>query len=312
MIKDFRLHDEITAEFLLDKCEIATSSAGKKYGRITLSDASGKIDSVMWNNVSQISDLKSGDIVHVQLLVESFNDALQGRIITIAKSAAEDIDLTKLLPSTRFDCNEMLAEVIEYAKGIKDVWLSKLVYKFYSDSEFLKKFRTHPAAVSIHHAYFGGLLQHTLNVTRLATLTARNYDYVNTDLVTTVALLHDIGKLHEIASLPAHAFTANGNLLGHIVEGQNMIRDACASIPDFPDDKRDIVCHCILAHHGELEYGAPVKPAMVEAFIVSACDNIDAKAELFYSATQENKFDDSGFTSKNFYLGTRITTPDTF
>lgn len=309
MIKDLKLNAVISDDFLLDKCEIATTAAGKQYGRLVLSDASGEINAMLWENVQQIAELHSGQIVHAQFVVTQYQNALQAKLSFIAPTDQSNAQLEKFIASSRFDCNEMLVEIIEIAKTIEDPWLSKLVHKFYSDSTFLKKFRAHPAAVSIHHAYCGGLLQHTLNVTRLARMVAKNYDCINVDLVTVVALLHDIGKLHEIQSLPAHDFTDNGNFIGHVVESQNMIRDACREIEGFPDQKRDLICHCILAHHGELEYGSPVKPAVIEAFIVNACDNIDAKTEIFYTHLHKNEaqLKSANFTGKNNILGTKVT-----
>lgn len=309
MIKDLKLNAVVSDDFLLDKCELATTTAGKQYGRIVLSDATGKLNAMLWDNVQQIAELHAGQIVHAQFVVTQYNNTLQAKLSFIAPTDSSNVSLEKFLASSRFDCNEMLVEIIEIAKSIKDPWYSKLVHKFYSDSGFLKKFRNHPAAVTVHHAYCGGLLQHTLNVTKLSRMVAKNYDCVNVDLVTTVALLHDIGKMHEIQSLPVHDFTDNGNFIGHVVESQNMIRDACREIDGFPDAKRDLVCHCVLAHHGELEHGSPVKPVVVEAFIVHECDNIDATTEIFYSHLHENEaqMQASNFTSKNKILGTRIT-----
>lgn len=309
MIKDFHLNEVVSDYFLVNKCEIATSSAGKPYGRLVLEDASGTITAMMWDNVQQIQNLESGQIVHAQFLVSKYKDTPQAKITSISLADPANVSIDKLIATSQFNCDDMLSEIIEIAKTIEDPWYAKLVHYFYSDPSFLKRFRNHPAAVGIHHAYCGGLLQHTLFVTKNSRAVAANYDNVSMDLVTTVALLHDIGKLHELQALPSHDFTNNGNFIGHVVEGQNMIRDACKDIDGFPDAKRDVVCHCILAHHGELEFGSPVKPSLIEAFIVNACDQIDAKSEIFAKHLNDNEaqLQKSGFTSKSSLLGVHIT-----
>ena len=194
MIKDFHLNEVVSDYFLVNKCEIATSSAGKPYGRLVLEDASGTITAMMWDNVQQIQNLESGQIVHAQFLVSKYKDTPQAKITSISLADPANVSMDKLIATSQFNCDDMLSEIIEIAKTIEDTWYAKLVHYFYSDPSFLKRFRNHPAAVGVHHAYCGGLLQHTLFVTKNSRAVAANYDNVSMDLVTTVALLHDIGK----------------------------------------------------------------------------------------------------------------------
>lgn len=308
MINDLKLHDTVCGDFILDNCEICTSKNNKQYGRVTISDASGTICGNMWSNYQQLLELHKGDIVRAHFSVESYLDVLQAKITYIAKQDSSDVKLDELIPASPYDCDNMLAEVIDIAKKIEDADLSRLVCFFFSDPAFLKQFRWHPAAATNHHNFIGGLLQHTLSVTKLAISVADLYGFVCTDLVVTVSLLHDIGKLHELQSLPIHGRTMNGHLIGHVVESQNMVRDACQKLKDFPRDKMECVCHCILSHHGELEYGSPVKPKLVEGYIVHMCDNIDAHVEIFHRHLEENRRAlDNGFTSINRLLGVNIT-----
>ena len=309
MIKDLKENDTIREIFLLDKREIAVSSKGKKYGKATLSDASGKLDAFMWDNFQQLETLKQGSIVEAQGVVTSFNSALQLRLVAIAECTDPNVNLTQLLPASEYDIDDMLGQVIDIAKTIQNPWLSKLVHHFYSDPAILKKMKSHPGAAGVHHAFLGGLLQHTLTVAKLSDSAAKMYPFANRDLVVAVALLHDIGKLQELQSLPVHGFTVTGALFTHPIIGQNMVLSACNAIDGFPSELRDVICHCILAHHGELEWGAAVKPVIVEAYIVHCCDTLDAHAQVFREALTggNSTLDDIGFTSKNFVLGTKVT-----
>lgn len=309
MIVDYSVRDVISDDFILDSCELSTSKTGAPYARLKLSDASGSIQAMKWKDTQQVHDLNPGDIVHANFTVEDYQGSLQANVSFIAKQTSPDVDLSKLIQSSKYDIDKMLTEIIELAKGVSDEWFSKLLQYFYSDPTFLKKFRWHPAAVRNHHNYMGGLLQHTLTVTKSAKQIAQLYSSVNVDLVVTAALLHDIGKLHEIKSLPVHSISQYGSLIPHVIESQNMVREACASIEGFPDCKRDLVCHCLLSHHRLPEYGSPVAPKVIEAYIVHACDSLDAFVEIYAEHLESNKnqLDTNGFTPKNYLLGYSIT-----
>lgn len=316
MIFDLKANDVSTITCIMSKCDIATSKFGQSFAKIILEDSSGKMNCVMWDNIHRLDNLKPGDVVQATILIETYNNSLQARIRNIEKASADNTDFAKLIKMSRFDVNTMVTEIIDLAKTIQDVWWSKLACYFYSDSDFLKVFRMHPAAKSMHHAYGGGLLQHTLHVAKLTDAVCSIYsnDPLDRDLAVTVALLHDIGKLHELQALPKHGYSVNGRFVGHVVESQNMIRDACSSIADFPDDKRDLICHCILAHHGELEYGSPKVPMCLEAMIVHYCDMIDSREDILISAVDENRasLQDDKFTPFVKGLNTSITTSELF
>ncbi len=307
MICDLKENDIASDYFLLSNLEICSAKSGKQFGRITIEDASGKIQGVMWENTHQLTGLTSGDVVFAGFIVKMYKEQLQITVTSIKKADSDSVPMEKLIITSRFDNNEMLSELLDrYVSKIQDSWLLKLTQYFYMDSSFIKKFRDHPAASSIHHAYSGGLLQHTLNVTRLAAGVADNYDFVNKDLTVTVALLHDIGKMNELQPLPAHGFTSTGNFIGHVVESQNMVRDACNAIAGFPETKKELVCHCILAHHGTTDFGSPKVPSVVEAVIVHLCDMIDSRTEIYHDAIASGLPND-GFTNFNTFANTRIT-----
>ena len=164
---------------------------------------------------------------------------------------------------------------------------------YYIDNEaFIKRFKFSSAAKSVHHGFVGGLLEHTLSVTKLCQYYTQAYPILNRDLLITAAIFHDIGKTQELSAFPMNDYTDDGQLLGHIMIGAEMIHDAVRTIPGFPAKLESELKHCILAHHGELEYGSPKKPALVEAVALNMADNTDAKmetfAEIFDAAGDQN------------------------
>ena len=174
----------------------------------------------------------------------------------------------------------MYEELLKYVHSIKNAYLNKLLVKFFEeDEEFIKTFKGNSAAKTVHHGFIGGLMEHTLGVTRLCDYMSKAYSVINRDLLITASLLHDIGKTKELSSFPLNDYTDEGQLLGHIYIGAQMIHDLAGQIPEFPEVLKNELIHCILAHHGELEYGSPKKPALVEAVALNLADNTDARME---------------------------------
>ena len=163
---------------------------------------------------------------------------------------------------------------------MENPYLKKLAGSFFiEDADFAKRFKFHSAAKSVHHGFVGGLLEHTLSVTKLSAYFADNYKILNKDLLVCAAMFHDIGKLEELSTFPENDYTDEGQLLGHIMIGAMEIAERIKTIDGFPEKLAHEMEHCILAHHGELEYGSPKKPALPEAVALSYADNIDAKME---------------------------------
>ena len=153
-----------------------------------------------------------------------------------------------------------------------------------NDADFVQAFQKSSAAKAIHHGFIGGLLEHTLSVANLCDFLAKAYPRINRDLLISVAILHDIGKTRELSSFPENDYTDDGQLLGHIVMGSEMIAEKISQIPGFPATLAAEVKHCVLAHHGELEFGSPKKPALIEAVALNFADNTDAKLETMTEA----------------------------
>ena len=188
----------------------------------------------------------------------------------------------------------MYEEILEFIASFKNPFLKKLGEKFFKeDKEFIKSFKQSSAAKSVHHGFVGGLLEHTLSVVKLCEYYTKAYPILNRDLLLISALFHDIGKTRELSLFPENDYTEEGQLLGHIVIGSEMISEKIKEIPGFPPILAGEVKHCVLSHHGEYEYGSPKKPAIIEAMALNFADNTDAKIQTMkelLSASKEKEW----------------------
>ena len=183
-------------------------------------------------------------------------------------------------------------ELMKYVDSVKSTYMKQLLYSFFKDESFAKKFKSVSAAKTVHHGFAGGLLEHSLSVTRLCDKMSSNYDFLNRDLLITCAMLHDVGKVKELSEFPKNDYTDEGNFLGHIVIGYEMVMEKVKQIDGFPDMLAMQIGHCILSHHGELEYGSPKKPSIAEAVALSMADNMDAKLETLREALEAKDTND--------------------
>lgn len=280
-IRDLREGDYIKNEIYLCKSkQILTGKSGKEYVSLILQDKTGTIDGKIWDFNCEIGQYEAMDFVHIDARVTSFQDALQLNISKIYKSREGEYYPEDYFPKTSRDIEEMYREVKKYIASIKELNLRCLVESFFiKDTEFIKKFKHHSAAKSVHHSFMGGLLEHTLSVLKLCDYYAANYPIINRDLLISAALLHDIGKMDELSAFPRNDYTDEGQLLGHIFIGANKVSEKIKEIVNFPEKLASELIHCILAHHGELEYGSPKKPATIEAMALHFADNTDAKLQ---------------------------------
>ena len=184
------------------------------------------------------------------------------------------------MPTTEKNVDRMYEELTAYIRQISNQYLKQVLeYYFIKDENFIKKFKGHSAAKTVHHGFSGGLLEHTLSVLHMCEYFAGAYSILNRDLLYTAAICHDIGKTRELSDFPDNDYTDEGQLIGHIVIGVEMLDEAIRSIPDFPVKLANELKHCVIAHHGELEYGSPKKPALAEALALNLADNADAKMQ---------------------------------
>jgi len=227
--------------------------------------------------------------------VNSFQGSLQVSIKRVRKAAEGEYEPGNYLPVSSKNVDSMYEGLLSYVASVKNPYLHRLLVSFFEeDQDFAKAFRGNSAAKSVHHGFIGGLLEHTLSVVSLCDYYCKVYPILNRDLLLTAAMLHDIGKTEELSPFPMNDYTDDGQLLGHIMIGAERIHDKAGEIPGFPKKLESELKHCILAHHGELEYGSPKKPALPEALALNLADNTDAKmetlTEIFASAGQQKEW----------------------
>lgn len=269
----------------------AETRNGKPYDNLILQDKTGILDGKVWDPNSQgIADYDEKDFIEVFGDVINYNGNLQLNIRQIRKAEEGEYNPADYMPTTEKSVDGMYEELTAYIRQISNKYLRQVLEFYYiKDEAFIKKFKAHSAAKTVHHGFSGGLLEHTLSVTRMCDYFATSYSILNRDLLLSSAILHDIGKVKELSDFPDNDYTDEGQLIGHIVIGVEMINDAIRSIPEFPEKLAHELKHCIVAHHGELEYGSPKKPALAEAVALNMADSTDAKlqtlTELFKGKT---------------------------
>ena len=280
-INELHEGDRINGIYLCKQKQSAVTKNGKPYESIILQDKTGVLDGKIWDpNSLGIDEFEALDYIEIMGDVTSFAGAMQVNVKRVRKAAEGEYTPADYLPVSENSMDEMQNQLLTLIGSVKNPYLNALLKKFFTeDAEFLKAFQGHSAAKTVHHGFIGGLMEHTLSVTRLCDYMAGAYPLLKRDLLITAALLHDAGKTKELSSFPLNDYTDEGQLLGHIVIGAQMIHDRAREIADFPQVLENELIHCILAHHGELEYGSPKKPALAEAVALNLADNTDARME---------------------------------
>ena len=297
-IKDFYDGEMVQEVYLCKQVQTLKTKAGKSYMAMTLQDKTGLADAKIWELNNGIEHFEAMDYIKVDAQITSFQGALQLNVKRVRRADPGEYDVNDYMPCTEKDVETMLKEIRAIAALVSEPHLKQLLAEFFENKAFLDLFRKHSAAKNVHHAFIGGLLEHTLSVTQLCDGFAKHYPMLNRDLLVTAAMFHDIGKLKELSSFPENDYTDEGNLLGHIYMGAEMVGRKIESIPGFPKTLAAELKHCILAHHGELTFGSPKKPALAEALALSMADNLDAKME-----TLRELFRDGSATAVNGWLG---------
>lgn len=280
-INELREGENIREIYLCKSKRSAETRNGKPYDNLILQDKTGTLDGKIWDpNSGGIMDYDEMDFVEVVGEVTSYNHNLQLNIRQLRKAYEGEYIPADYMPSTEKDVEQMYKELLAYAAQISNPYLHALIeYYFVKDEKFIKRFKGHTAAKTVHHGFAGGLLEHTLSVLRMCEYFVKAYPILNRDLLYTAAMCHDIGKTKELSPLPENDYTDDGQLLGHIIIGVEMVADAVRAIPEFPEKLASELKHCVIAHHGELEYGSPKKPALAEAFALNFADCADAKMQ---------------------------------
>ena len=285
-IESFREGERVSGIYLCKFRQSALTKAGKSYENLIFQDKTGTIDSKIWDpNSGGIDDFDAMDYVDIVADVTMFQGQPQLNVKRARKAREGEYNPVDYLPVSSKDIEVMYKELLGFVAKVKDPYLSKLLKGlFVGDAGFVKAFKFSSAAKTVHHGFVGGLLEHTLSVTKLCEYYVNYYPMLNADLLYAAAMCHDIGKVYELSPFPENDYTDEGQLLGHIMIGAEMVGDRIREIPGFPVKLGNELKHCILAHHGELEYGSPKKPALLEAVALNFADNTDAHLQTMIEA----------------------------
>ena len=279
-INELREGENVREIYLCKSTQSMQTKTGKTYYALTLQDKTGMLDGKVWDITNAIEHHEAGDFIQVDGRIVIFQDKPQLNIARIRKAREGEYNPADYMPCSEYDIEDMYKELLALGSQIGEPHLKKLVEAFFvEDKEFIKNFKQHSAAKTMHHGFIGGLLEHTLSVTKLCNSFAAQYSLLNRDLLLAAAMCHDIGKLYELSDFPENDYTDEGNLLGHIVMGVEMVGDKIRDIEGFPELTAKELKHCILAHHGKFEFGSPKLPAIAEAMALHFADNMDAKME---------------------------------
>ncbi|HQD50720.1 MAG TPA: HD domain-containing protein [Defluviitaleaceae bacterium] len=309
-LKDIRDGEQIIGHYLCKQKQNLKSRNGKPYISLKLQDKTGFVDGKIWDINCDIDEFEENSFVKIDGVVSVYQGEYQINIRRLRLSMEGEYDPMDYIPCTDQDIEGMLEKLKIYIDKVENIYLKKLLQSFFlSDAEFLNKFIHHSAAKSVHHSYMGGLLEHTLTVVSIAEFLASKYKQVNKDLVIAGAMLHDVGKIKELSDFPSNDYTDSGQLLGHIVMGAEMVGEKIKKISDFPESLELLIKHCILAHHGEFEFGSPKRPKIIEAMIIHCADNSDAKIKLFEESIQADSFQGE-WVGYNRMLGRNIRKSD--
>lgn len=291
-IKDYKEGDRISDIYLCKHKQAAVTKNGKPYDNVILQDKTGTLDAKVWDpNNAGIEEFDSLDYIEVYGDVNSFQGALQVNVKRIRRCKEGEYDPADYLPVSSKNIDAMMDEILHFIDSIQNPYLKELLQLlFVKDAEFIKAFRQSSAAKTVHHGFVGGLLEHTLSVTKMCDYYCSQYPLLKRDLLISAAICHDIGKTKELSLFPQNDYTDDGQFLGHIIIGTEMIGEKIRTINGFPPILASELKHCILSHHGEYEFGSPKKPAIMEAMALYFADNTDAKlqtlTELMNNATE--------------------------
>lgn len=269
----------VNSLFLVRDKEIRTSArTGKSWLELDLADRTGIISGIMWDNFTGIaSKFERDDVVQIRGRVTVFNGQKQFTLEQIIPAAERDYDLADFLPHTKYDIEKLYADLRAAVSSMQNPWLKQLLASVVEDPAIMPKLKRAPAAMTMHHAYLGGLLEHMISLIGLSRVVAAHYPELDADLLLTGVVLHDVGKIDELRYVRGIDYTTQGSLLGHIMIGAGLVRDKIKAIPEFPPALAVVVEHLILSHHGSLEFGSPSLPQMREAVALHFLDDMDSK-----------------------------------
>src|ERR1700680_1205767 len=302
-VSDLKPNQVFSSIFLVHVKDVRQKKSGDPYLSLLLGDRTGELEAKMWDNVADVmGTFDRDDFVKVKGLLQIFQNRPQLTIHKMMRVLESDVDFADYFPASERDPLEMFAELRAIVAGMEKGQLRDLLNAFLDDEPLARMYRTAPAAKHVHHAYLGGLIEHVLSVCHLCRVAAAHYKFVDLYLLLTGAVLHDIGKVAELTYERSFGYSAEGQLLGHIVIGLRLLTEKLHRFPDFPAKLRVLVEHMIVSRHGELEFGSPKVPLFPEALLLHHLDNLDSKMECMRSMIARDRHVEGCWTGYNASL----------
>jgi len=299
-IKDLKEKTSITGIFLVRDKNQGMKKSGSPYIGLTLSDRTGEVKARIWDDADKWGSLFSeGDIIKVSAWAITYQGTLQLNVTSVERCAEDAIDVSEFLPAARIDREAAFQELLSFIDRIAAAPVQELLRSVFDDAGIASRFKTVPAAKTLHHASVGGLLEHTLQVVKLAWDVSAHYPHVNRDLLLAGAMLHDIGKIYELSCRGSFDYTDQGRLIGHITIGVEILDEKIKLIAGFPEELAIILKHLILSHHGEYIFASPRRPKTLEALLLNYLDDLDSKMEGVRQFIQKEKKPDTKWTGYN-------------
>jgi 3'-5' exoribonuclease len=296
-VSEIAPNQEVTGSFLVDEKQLRVARNGVPFLTLKLADKSGQIAGRIWDRAEERSrSINTKSVVFVRGRSELFRDELQLQIDDIVHIPLADVDRADFLPVCPKSVEDLLEKCKDLTATIKRRSLQRLMRQILSDTHLMERFRSAPAAKSMHHAYLGGLLEHTVAVMELVSSIATFYKDLNRDILLTGAILHDIGKVDEFTYDLSIDYSLSGRLLGHMVLGVQILDEKIRSLRGFPSEEALLLSHLILSHHGEAEMGAVRVPMTREAFVLHFADDLDAKMNSLTRILADSRQGDEAWT----------------
>ncbi len=307
MVTDLKEGMIVDSTFLIKDKTLGTGKTGKDYLTIVLGDKSGDVEARVWDNAKEIdSTISTNDVIQVRGRVNNYKGKLQVSVDEIRWIDKSLVELSDYVMRSLRSSDEMFYELKMLMATMDNPYLKSLTELFFSKEDMINLFKASSAAKSIHHAYAGGLLEHTLNVVKLVDMIVSIYEGIDRSLLLTAAMFHDIGKIKELGGEFATEYTDEGRLIGHIVIGTVIVDKLISEIKDFPLELAMLLKHSILSHHGEYEFGSPKRPKLMEAIILHYAEDMDAKIASMRAHIKNETNNDGNWTSFDNPLGRYI------
>ena len=302
-VNELKPNQLVETSFLVQSKEIRQKKGGELYLSLFLADRTGELDAKMWDNVADVlNEFERDDFVKVKGIIQVFHNKPQMTIHKVRRMDESEVQFSDYFPSSKRDAGEMWLELRGIVAAVSNPHLKGLLEAVLDDEDIARRYRLAPAAKQIHHAFLGGLIEHVLSLCGLAKSAAAHYPNIDSDLLITGVILHDLGKIYELNYERGFSYSNEGQLIGHISIGMRMVGEKLRALPDFPPLVRSLVEHMILSHHGKLEFGSPKVPQFPEALLLHYLDDLDSKMEAMRAQIENDRQLEGCFTSYNSAL----------